>query len=228
MSVIDQDTHRAKISPFCLNKPENFWISKNIDFLEWDSANDSRTLLLLAPPGHGTTEVCSHVIDLAERASQTNSSLLYFFAISTDKARSSTNFTHTLLHQLVCCSTGNADFIAATFLDTLLGGHFKRLSRDFNNNDTQDMAISKILCAPDNELIEALVEAIKTTGTQQLSIICDGLWDIAYPLVNQVMEATPRLKALVTSRQKAREIPKEMFCIEYDKERQGLQSAAIR
>ena len=84
------------------------------------------------------------------------------------------------------------------------------------------MAISKILRAPDNELIEALVEAIKTAGTQQLSIICDGLWDIAYPLVDQVMEATPRLKALVTSRQKAGEIPKEFFCIEYDKERKGL------
>jgi len=86
------------------------------------------------------------------------------------------------------------------------------------------MAISKILHAPDNELIEALVEAIKTAGTQELSVIFDGLWDIAYPLVNQVMEATPRLKALVTvtSPEKAGEIPKEMICIEYDKERKGL------
>lgn len=84
------------------------------------------------------------------------------------------------------------------------------------------MAISKILHAPDKELIEALVEAIKTARTQELSIIFDGLWDIVYPLVDQVMEATPRLKALVTSREKAGEIPKDMFCIEYDKERRGL------
>ncbi|KAF8545003.1 hypothetical protein BDD12DRAFT_331915 [Trichophaea hybrida] len=223
LSVIDQDEHRSTISPFNREEPENFWISKNIDFTQWESDNDSRALLLSAPPGHRTTEVCSYVVNLAkEKASQTNSSVLHFFSLSAPKARHSTVFTHTLLHQVVCCSNSEikADSIATTFLGTLLGGQFRRHVQIFKEDDPPYTTIQKILDAPENELIEALAEAIKTVGIHELSIIVDGLQeDIAYWLIQLIVEATPKSKVLLTSRHPFGKIPDGMTYIEYDKER---------
>ncbi|KAF8243678.1 hypothetical protein K440DRAFT_560993, partial [Wilcoxina mikolae CBS 423.85] len=70
--------------------------------------------------------------------------------------------------------------------------------------------------------MEALAEAIKKAGIEELSVIVDGLWgDIGYWLVKHIMEATSKLKALLTSKQiPDRKILDGMSCIEYDKERQ--------
>ncbi|KAF8542381.1 hypothetical protein BDD12DRAFT_908006 [Trichophaea hybrida] len=225
LCVIDQDKHRSTIVPFNREEPENFWISKNIDFTQWESDNDSRALLLSAPPGHRTTEVCSHIVDLAkEKASQTNSSVLHFFSLSTIKAWHSTVFTHTLLHQVVSCTNAEikADSIATTFLGTLLGGHFQRHAQVFQEDDPLDTTIQKILDAPENELIEALMEAIKTVGIHELSIIVDGLSeDIARLVVKHGMRATRKLKALFTIDESPiyGQTLDRMTCIEYDKER---------
>jgi hypothetical protein len=212
-------------------------MSKNIDFTQWESTNDSRALLLCAPPGHGTTEVCSHVVSVArEKASQTNGSVLYFFCSSVLKAELkaelSTILTHTLLHQIVCYSSdGKANSIAAAFLSTLLSGHFQRhsqdhfqrYSRDFRVNDPLDKTVEKILNAPDKELVEALAEAIKKAGIQELSIVVDGLQvDIACWLFKHIREATPKSEFLLTSRHPFGQIPDGMSYIEYDKERKGL------
>ncbi|KAF8542366.1 hypothetical protein BDD12DRAFT_979071 [Trichophaea hybrida] len=186
LSVIDQDQYRSTVSPFNPNKPDNFWITKNIDFLQWESA-DSQALLLCAPPGHGTTEVCSHFIDLT-KASQTNSSVLYFFSSTATEARRFTVFTHTLIHQIVCWANDEkASSIANTFLNTLLHGHIMQCTQVFSEDDKLDTAIDKILHAPDNVYIEALVEAIKKAGIKELSIVVDGLSeDIAELFVNTV------------------------------------------
>ncbi|KAF8535276.1 hypothetical protein BDD12DRAFT_893473 [Trichophaea hybrida] len=223
LSVVDQDKHRSTISPFSRDEPENFWISKNIDFTQWESAHDSRALLLSAPAGHGTTDVCSHIIDLA-KASQTNSYVLYFFSSTATEARRLTVFTHTLLHQVVCCSNAEiqADSIATTFLGTLLGGHFQRRTQVFKEDDPPYTTIQKILDAPENELIEALVEAIKTVGIHDLSIIVDGLSEgIARLVVKHGMRATRKLKALFTIDESPiyGKTLDRMTCIEYDKER---------
>ncbi|KAF8542351.1 hypothetical protein BDD12DRAFT_876657 [Trichophaea hybrida] len=189
LSVIDQDAYLSTISPFNRNNPENFWISKNIDFMQWELANDSRALLLSAPPGHGTTEVCSHVIDLAQRkASQTNSCVLYFFSSTAAKARRLTVFTHTLLRQIVCCSSDQkANSIAVAFLSTL-----------------------KILDFEDNELITPLMEAIKK---QRFRVVDHRGWlageycllvDPAY------CGTTPKSKVLLTSQSPFGMIPDGM------------------
>ena len=225
LSVVDQDKRRCKISPFNRDEPENFWISRNIDFNQWELAHDSRVMLLSAPAGHGTTEVCSHVIDLA-KATPTNNSVLYFFSSTEAEARHLTVFTHTLLHQIVCCSNvEKADCIAATFLGTLLDEHFQRSTQAFNKNDKQDTSIEKILRAPDNVLIEALVEAIKIAEIPELSIIVDGLSeDIVRLVVKHSMRAIRQLKALFTIDESPKYAEKldRMMCIEYDKERKGL------
>jgi hypothetical protein len=226
LSVIDQDEYRSTILPFYRNNPENFWISKNVDFKQWELANDSRALLLCAPPGHGTTEVCSHFIQLAnEKSFQPSGPVLYFFCPSAPKTRRLTFLIHTLLHQVVCCSNaGNVNSVATAFLSTLVEGHIQRRSSDFGEDDPQDTALKKILDAPDIELIEALAEAFKKVGIPKLSIIVDGLWEgVADRFVQFIMESELEFKALLTSRENSLQtIPNGMLCIEYDKERQGL------
>ncbi|KAF8533010.1 hypothetical protein BDD12DRAFT_900719 [Trichophaea hybrida] len=169
---------------------------QNIDFKQWQSAKAPQALLLSAPHGHGTTEVCSHIIDL-EKASETN----------------------------VACrpNTGRADSIATAFLSTLVGKHFQRHSPDFMEDDPLDITIKKILNAPDNELIEALADTFKKAGIRKLFIIVDGLWEgVADMFVHFIMEAVPELKALFTSQHNLLEnIPDRMLYIEYNKERNG-------
>jgi len=170
------------------------------------------------------TEVCSHFIDLA-KASQINNSVLYFFSSTATEVRRLTIFTHTLLHQIGCSlNAEQANAMAATFLDTLLFGHIQQPTQAFRKDDKLETTIEKILRAPHNVHIEALVEAIKNAGIQELLIIIDS-WskDIAC-LVKHCMRAIPKVKALFTIDESPKygEILDGMTCIEYDKERKGL------
>jgi hypothetical protein len=203
--------------------PENFWISKNIDFTQWESADPPQVLLLCAPLGHGTTEVCSHIID-QEKASGANGPVLYFFSSSARKARS-TSLTHTLLHQIVYCSSaGKANSIAAAFLSVLVSGHFQRHSPDFRKDDPLDTIIKNILDVPDVELIAALAGALQQAGIRKLSIIVDGLWEhVIDCFIEFIMEAVPEITALLTCRHSSfQNMSDRVVCVEYDMERKGL------
>jgi hypothetical protein len=78
--------------------------------------------------------------------------------------------------------------------------------------------------APDNEQVEALVEAIRKAGLRELSIIVDGLWEgFAARFIQLIMEGTVEFKALFTTQHNPlQNIPYGMLCIEYDKERKGI------
>jgi len=224
LSVVDQDKHRSTISPLNSSVPDFFWITRNIDFAQWKSADTPQALLLSAPHGHGTMEFCSHIIGRAkEKASRTNGSVLYFFCASATKFQRSPALIHTLLHQVVCCSSGGkANSIAVAFLNALVDGHFQR-SHDFRKDDPLQETVQKILSAPDNELIVALVEAIKKSGIQELLLIVDSLQEnIVCSLFELIMEATPKSKVLLTTQHPFGEIPRRVTYIEYGKERKGL------
>jgi len=181
-------------------------------------------LLLSAPLGHGSTEVCSHIID-QEKASGANGPVLYFFCSSATRAPS-TNLTHTLLSQIIrCSSTGKANSIAATFVNTLVSSHFQRRSQDFRKDDPLDKIIKNMLDdATDVELIAALAGALKQAGIIKLSIIVDGLWEpVIDCFVEFIIEAVPEITALLTCRHISfGNMSDRVVCIEYDKERQGL------
>ena len=151
--------------------------------------------------------------------------MLYFFCSSATKSRRSSILIHTLLHQVVCSSDGKANSIAAAFLSTLVGAHFQRSQglQRFRDDDHLDDTVRKILSAPDNELIEALAEAIKESGIQELSIIVDGLQEnIVCSLFELISEVTPKSEFLLTTQHPFGEIPHGVTYIEYDKERKGL------
>jgi len=82
--------------------------------------------------------------------------------------------------------------------------------------------VQKILIASDSELIEALVEAIKKSGIQELSIIVDDLQENEGRLLFELREATPKSEVLLTTQHPFGEIPHGVTYIEYDKERKGL------
>jgi len=221
----DQDLHISEISPDW-NVSQFYWITKNVDLADWESA-DSRTLLISAPPGHGTTELCSHIIEVRkQQALQTDSSVLYFFGSTATESMRATVFTHTLLDQIIRGVVPElADSIAIAFLTTLLGAHFQRSRGSggiFDYSDTVDI-MTKILVAQDDTLIEALAEAVKTSRIRNWFLIADGLSeDITYFLMKYIGEATQNLKAIYTSQQRFERIPDGILYIEYDKERKGV------
>jgi len=242
LSVADQDKHRSTISPLDRNEPKYFWITRNIDFTQWESDENSQALWLSGPHDRGMKEVSSHIIEATkEKAIQPNSSVLYFFCSTATRAQGSiaTVFAHTLLHQIVCSSSADkAKSIATTFLRSLLGEHIRqrrRLSR-FKENDSLSTSVKTILDVPDNELHRALVEAIRTAEIQELSIIVDGV-DITSPgggvfvqniyfLVKDMLVTDPKFNVILTSIQNAdlQNTLGRLPCtsIEYDKERKGM------
>jgi len=240
LSVADQDKHRSTISPLDRNEPKYFWITRNIDFTQWESDENWQALWLSGPHDRGMKEVSSHIIEATkEKAIQPNSSVLYFFCSTATRAQGSiaTVFAHTLLHQIVCSSSADkAKTIATTFLRSLLEEHIRqrRLSR-FKKGDSLPTSVKDILNVPDNELHRALVEATKAAKIQDLSIIIDGIDIILqekvfvqniYLFVKDMISAAPKFKALFTTLQNVD--LQEMLgrlpctCIEYDKERKGL------
>jgi hypothetical protein len=226
LSVVDQDQYRSTISPFDFNNPIFFWITRNIDYTKWESADTPRALFLSAPLGHGAMEMCSHTIDLAKKKGcETNGSVLYFFCSSAPQSQRWTTLIHTLLCQIICGSSdGKTNSIVAGFLNTLTGRHIKR-SPDIREDDPLDETVRKILDAPDSELLEALAEAIKKAGVQDLSIIVDGLQEntsVVSGLFELLWEAAPKSTILLTNRHPIERTPYGMTSIEYDKERKGL------
>jgi hypothetical protein len=241
LSVADQDKHRSMIPPLDRNEPKFFWITRNIDFTQWESEENSQVLWLSGPHNRGMKEVSSHIIEAAkEKAIQPNSSVLYFFCSTATMTRGSiaTVFAHTLLRQIVCSSSADkAKSIAVTFLRSLLGEHIRRwrLSR-FKENDTLSTSVKTILGVPDNELHFAIVESIRIAEIQELSIIIDGV-DITSPdgevfvqnvyfLVKDMMVTHPKFNVVLTSIQSTdfQNTLGRLPCtsIEYDKERKGL------
>jgi len=239
LSIVDQDSHRSTNVPLDQNSPEFPWITKDTDFIEWESDEKPQALWL---SGHrdGMKEVTSQVIHYAkEKAIQSNGCALYFFCASAREVRRSiaTIFAHTLLRQIVCFSGGDGQAITTAFLMSLLEGHIQRNLPGFKKDDSLDTTVKRILDVPDEDLRIALVKAIAVAKLRDLSLIIDGISiatskDDAFVrnvsfLVDHMVDArTTRFKALLTSPQHSelRGLLGHLPSIELDKERNGCAS----
>jgi hypothetical protein len=239
LSFVDQDSHRSTNVPLDQNAPEFPWITKNIDFMKWESAETSQALWL-SGPRDGMKEATSQVIHNAkEKAIRSNGCVLYFFCATARGARSSiaTVFAHTLLHQIVCFSGAGDQAITTAFLTSLLEGHIQRSLSGFRKDDTLDTTVKKILAVPDDDLHSALLKAIAIAKLEDLSLIIDGMSvatlegdafvrNVSF-LVDHMMDATTtRFKALLTSLQHSelRGLLGHLPSIELDNERKGFPS----
>ena len=243
LSAVDQEEHRYKIPSLDCDQAKFYWIFRNVDFKQWNDLSGSQVLWLSGPPECSIHQTSSYIVDLAKNqlpASQ--HSVLYFFCSTASGQESTiTNFVHTFLHQLVCCTPMDKKIsIIKTFLHTLLNAILKKepLSTPnqsrFLKRDSSNITIEKILNASTEDLWNALEAVLANDQKRKLSILIDGLDKVDNQngefikgvriLIKHLQERISKVKALLTSRPRA-EI-KEVFdglpCIEFDKERTGL------
>jgi ankyrin repeat domain-containing protein 50 len=213
-----------------------------MDFRQWNTARCPQVLWLSGPPECDIHQVSSYIVDQEKnRTSKTQYFVLYFFfSTATRKKSIIVIFIHTILDQIVRCSPTNKKILTVRrFLHSLLEGAFKKGStpnwerRGFNEKDSPDTNIEKILNAPANELWAALEAVLGDEEHRGLSVVVDGLDKVEHQrdelirgvrvFVEHLQQQTSKVKILLTSRPLA-EI-KELFdglpCIEHDRERKG-------
>ena len=242
LSMVDQEKHQSTIPSLNYNQPKLFWIFRNMDFKQWSTASCPQVLWLSGPPECDIHQVSSYIVDQEKnRASKTQYFVLYFFcSTAARKKLISVIFIHTLLDQIVRCSPANKRIlIVRRFLHSLLEGAFKNErtpnweSRDFNEKDSPDANIKKILKAPANELWAALEAVLGDDEQRGLSVVVDGLDKVEHQqdeliegvrsFVKHLQQRTSKVKILLTSRPLAK--IKDLFnglpWIEHDRERKG-------
>ena len=239
LSVLDQDEHISTIPP--LDRDHKFyWIFRNIDFKQWSSAKSSQVLLLSGPPERRIYQVSSYIAGQEKNtALSVDHFVLYFFCSAAGRATVA-NVVHTLLKQIVCCSSiDKRTPIIRTFLSSLVQrasaaeANYEWNDQGFNNEGSQLERIRKLLNAPANHLFTALSAVLDGEKQRCLFIIIDGLDKFEHQrddfireiriFIDHLQRRTSKVKVLLTSRPLA-EI-KDRFsglpCIEPDKERKG-------
>ena len=242
LSVVGQEKHQSTIPSLNYDQPKWFWIFRNMDFRQWSTASYPQALWLSGPPECDIHQVSSYIVDQEKnRTSKKQYFVLYFFcSTAARKEPIIVILIHTLLNQIVCCSPANKRIlIVKRFLHSLLEGAFKKEgtpnweSRGFNEKDSPDANIKKILNAPANELWAALEAVLGDDKQQGLSVIVDGLDKVEHQrgelirgvraFIKRLQQRTLKVKILLTS-QPLTEI-KHLFdglsCIEHDRERKG-------
>ena len=243
LSVLDQDEHISTIPHPDRDHPMFYWIFRNKDFLQWDSAECSRVLWLSGLPERNIDQVSSYVVHQEkEIALKTDRSVLYFFCSSAIRRRSSvTNFIHTLLKQIVYCLPMDKRIsIIRNFLHSLLEQVVKRKAgpdserRSLDKECSPDENIKKILDGSVNELFTALHAVLGGQEQRGLSLVVDGLDKVEHQrneyirgvraFIEYLQQRASKVKILLTSQPLAeiRELFDGLPCIEYDRERKGL------
>lgn len=241
LSVVDQEKHISTIPPLDRDHPMFYWIFKNIDFAQWNSAKRSQVLWLSGLPERKIHQVSSYIVGQEKNtALKTEHFVLYFF-FSTSTATDRTSvacFVHTLLKQMVCClSPDKGILIIRSFLHSLLE-RFKEAPKlreqGFGFKDFAGNNIRKILDAPVNKLFNALMAAFGDDEQRSLSVVVDGLDKVEHQryefikgvraFIENLQQRASKVKILLTSRPQTdiKEAFDGLLCIEYDKERKGL------
>ena len=213
-----------------------------MDFRQWNTASRPQVLWLSGPPECDIHQVSSYIVDQEKnRTSKTQHFVLYFFcSTAAGKQPIVVIFIHTLLDQIVSSSpTSKRGLIVRRFLHSLLEGAFNKERipnwerRGFNEKDSPDTDIKKLLNAPANELWAALEAVLGDEEQRGLSVIVDGLDKVEHhrgelirglrAFVEHLQQRTSKVKTLLTSRPLAdiKDVFDGLSCIEHDRERKG-------
>lgn len=247
LSVVNQEKYKSVIPPLDPNDPIFFWVFRNMDFKRWRDTHKSQVLWLSGPSKCNIHQVSSHVVDQEKnRAFETQSFMLYFFCSTVtigEREKTTTLFIHTLLSQLIYCSTpGKKILIVKRFLLHLFqsipsknGAQNPKLDRF--NDDGPEQTIKEILDAPIHNVWSALEAALDYE--HELFIIIDGLDNVEYKesefvrevriFIEHLQKQISKVHVLLTSQPqvKLKEVLVELPHIEYDKERKGLSVSYI-
>lgn len=242
LSKLDQDEAISTIPPLDRHHQMFYWIFRNMDFTQWDSAKCSQVLWLCGPPECNLHQVASHILSQEKnKALERCNLILYFFFSAAIKERSNVNaFLHTLLKQIVCYPPlDKGILIIRSFLYRLLKETFKDEAtptwkqRGFNKEESPDENVQKILHAPANEFLTALGTVLRDEEQRGLLVVLDGLDKVedqrgefivaVRAFVERLQKRTSMVKILLTSRPltEIKDIFNGLPCIEYDRERKG-------
>jgi hypothetical protein len=234
LSVVDQGKHKSTIPCLDHDRPEFYWVFRNLEFKQWSDAS-SQVLWLSGPPACGIHQVSSYVVDLENRASKTQRSVLYFFCETVREVKSNVvAFVHTLLWQLICYSPMDKKIsMARVFLHTLVEKIFGRENPPIFKEDAPITKIKKILDASLSRELWAALKAVLDEQELELLIVVDGVDEVEHrrsefikevrEFVEHLLKRKSKVKALLTSGPQAeiKEALDGLPCIEYDKERKG-------
>ena len=247
-SAADHDKHKSTIPPLDYDHPMFYWIFKNVDFVQWNSASYSQALWLSAPPERNIHQVSSYIVDQEKnRVMNTQRLVLYFFCSAPIGRRSIIAvFIRTLLSQIVRSSPrGKKISIVRSFLRNLYAGTFKKgrashwKELDLREGDSLKENIEKILQGPSNELWAALGAVLADEKQRELLVAVDGLDKVedqkveflegVRGFITHLLKESSKAKILLTSRPQAgtKKVLNGLPCIEYDKERIGWSAPYI-
>ncbi|KAF2175014.1 ankyrin [Zopfia rhizophila CBS 207.26] len=241
LPVLDQEKHISTIPHLDRDDPTFYWVFRNKDFSQWNSAESFQVLWLSGPPECKIHQVSSYIVGPEKNtALKTDHLVLYFFSSSATSAKQIVAaFVHTLLSQIVCCSpTDRRLLIIQSFLHSLLDEAFEKEAAPnweklgFNEGDSPDKNLQKLLKAPANEHLAAL-GAVLNEEQRGLSVVINRLDKVVHQrgesikgvhaFVEHLQQRTSKVKILLTSRPSA-EIKDPfdgLLCIEHDRERKG-------
>jgi hypothetical protein len=238
-SAVEQGTYKSRITPLDCSQPKFYWIFKNCDFKQWKTGK-TQVLWLSAPKECSMDQVCSDIVRrelLPDEMSKPQNFILYFFCETIARKRQSVSiYIHTLLHQALHCLPLDKRRNATTaFLRTLFKRIFRREPSQFKEGDSQSTIVNKVLSASkSSELFDALKAAMDIDRELKMTVIVSGLDQVkdqksefirgVGSFIENLMERPLGVKALLSSLPRAdvQDILRELACIEYDKERQGL------
>lgn len=234
---VDQEKHTLDTSPLDRETPNYYWIFRNEDFRNWDTADFSRILWLAGPPECELRKAASSIIHLEmTKPSTTPRLVLYFFCSSAVVEESSIAvFILSIVHQIILSSAEAMQaLIASTFLRGVLSDLMKTLppgqSLQFPGSNSH---IRNLLSASHNSLWAALWAIMPFEQNPELAICISGIEHVRNNRIEFIrkicqfvddIQRTSKVKILLTSgldKDTATEFDGLPY-IEYDKERTGL------
>ena len=236
LEILSTHNQETKLSPLSIplwNSPDQYWISRNIDFKEWSSVDSAPVLWITGPPQCRLHQIASHIMDrLNATTSNTSRSILYFFA---GKQSSTHSAIQAFLRQFLLGVPGPRQKEAITeFLRTVVDAvpGKKEWKREPKNRRLAPTTIPELLnSAEDDVLWKAFQNVLEIEQGLELLIVVD---DITHEmkefirsllsLVNYLLARQWKVKALLTSLPESKmkpQLPNQVICIEYDAERKG-------
>jgi len=192
--AVDQES----IVPLEDRGPEYYWIFRDMEFVQWESAARSRILWLSGPPQFPMARVSAHLVDVWKLKPYT--SVLYFYCTSVPRPHPTATYCvrALLLQILMSLSKQQQKLAILEFSRVLLFGILGRESRvqvpsGFNQGDSTEEIVQKLLAAGsdcyspadadlrreiEDDYWKALESTLGVTSTgkgQQMAVIVDGL-----------------------------------------------------
>jgi len=234
LEILSKHNQETKLSPLSIphwNSPDQYWISRNIDFKEWSSVDSAPVLWISGPPQCRLHQIASHIIDRPNTTTSNTRLVLYFFAAKQSSAHS---VVLAFLRQFLLSVPGpRQKEVITKFLHIIVDTAFgiEESTRKPKRSCLIPATIPELLnVAADNVLWKAFQNVLDIERGLDLLIVVDVTHEMKkyigslLSLVNHLLARQLKVKALLTSLPESEikaQLQDQVICIEYDAERKG-------